>query len=53
MLGVAYLIKRSVFLHIDKELAYHEIILDHYIDSEAFNQDEILSLLLGQMKREW
>lgn len=52
LLGVAYLIKRSGFLHIDKELAYHEIILEHYIDSEELNQDEILSLLLGQMKKE-
>ena len=31
VLGVAYLVKRSGFLHIDKELAYHEIILEHYI----------------------
>lgn len=52
LLGVAYLIKRSGFLHIDKELAYHEIILEHYIDPEVLNQDAILSLLLGQMKKE-
>lgn len=52
LLGVAYLIKRSGFLHVDQNLAYHEIILEHYVDTETANQDEVLSLLLGQMKRE-
>lgn len=52
LVGVAYLIKRSGFIHIDQNLAYHEIILENYIEAEAANPGEIMSLLLEQMKIE-